>query len=226
VLETLAAASITAVHLSRFAEEIVIWTSPLVAFLKLSDKFTTGSSIMPQKRNPDAAELVRAKTGRVFGALQGILVVMKGLPLTYQKDMQEDKEGAMDAFSALMLCIAAMAGMVADMVPNPAKMKAAAGAGYSTATDLADWLVQTLTMPFREAHHVTGRIVAAAEQAGVALEDLPLATMQGIEPRITKAVFRVLSVENSVRSRVSHGGTAPANVQREAKKWLKRLAKK
>jgi argininosuccinate lyase len=169
---------------------------------------------------------VRAKTGRIFGALQGILVVMKGLPLTYQKDMQEDKEGAMDAFSALMLCTAAMAGMVADMTPNPAKMKAAAGAGYSTATDLADWLVQTLTMPFREAHHVTGRIVAAAEQAGVALEDLPLATMQGIEPRITKAVFRVLSVENSVRSRVSHGGTAPANVRREAKKWLKRLAKK
>ena len=132
----------------------------------------------------------------------------------------------MDAFSALMLCTAAMAGMVADMVPNPAKMKAAAGAGYSTATDLADWLVQTLAMPFREAHHVTGRIVAAAEQAGVALEDLPLETMQGIEPRITKAVFRVLSVENSVKSRISHGGTAPANVQREAKKWLKRLAKK
>jgi argininosuccinate lyase len=226
VIEALAAASITAVHLSRFAEEIVMWCSPLVGFIALSDKFTTGSSIMPQKRNPDAAELVRAKTGRIFGALQGILVVMKGLPLTYQKDMQEDKEGAMDAFSALMLCTAAMAGMVADMVPNPAKMKAAAGAGYSTATDLADWLVQTLAMPFREAHHITGRIVAAAEQAGVALEDLPLETMQGIEPRITKAVFRVLSVENSVKSRISHGGTAPANVQREAKKWLKRLAKK
>src|SRR3954463_15714774 len=226
VMEVLAAASITAVHLSRFAEEIVLWCSPLVGFVALSDTFTTGSSIMPQKRNPDAAELVRAKTGRIFGALQGILVVMKGLPLTYQKDMQEDKEGAMDAFAALMLCTAAMAGMVADMVPNPARMKAAAGAGYSTASDLADWLVEKLTMPFREAHHVTGRIVAAAEQAGVALEDLPLATMQGIEPRITKAVFRVLSVENSVRSRVSHGGTAPANVQREAKKWLKRLAKK
>jgi len=226
VLETLSAASIASVHLSRFAEEIVIWTSPLVGLVRLSDKFTTGSSIMPQKRNPDAAELVRAKTGRIFGALQGILVVMKGLPLTYQKDMQEDKEGAMDAFSALMLCIAAMAGMVADMTPNAEKMKAAAGAGYSTATDLADWLVQTLAMPFREAHHVTGRIVAAAEQAGVALDDLPLETMQGIEPRITKAVFRVLSVENSVKSRVCHGGTAPANVQREAKKWLKRLAKK
>jgi argininosuccinate lyase len=226
VIEALAAASITAVHLSRFAEEIVMWCSPLVGFITLSDKFTTGSSIMPQKRNPDAAELVRAKTGRIFGALQGILVVMKGLPLTYQKDMQEDKEGAMDAFSALMLCVAAMAGMVADMTPNAEKMKAAAGAGYSTATDLADWLVQTLAMPFREAHHITGRIVAAAEQAGVPLEDLPLAAMQEIEPRITKAVFRVLSVENSVRSRVSHGGTAPANVQREARKWLKRLAKK
>jgi argininosuccinate lyase len=226
VMEALSAASITAVHLSRFAEEIVLWCSPLVGFIRLSDKFTTGSSIMPQKRNPDAAELVRAKTGRIFGALQGILVVMKGLPLTYQKDMQEDKEGAMDAFSALMLCLAAMTGMVEDMVPNPEKMKAAAGAGYSTATDLADWLVQTLTMPFREAHHITGRIVAAAEQAGVSLEELPLATMQTIEPRITKAVFRVLSPENSVKSRVSHGGTAPANVRREAQKWLKKLGKK
>jgi argininosuccinate lyase len=180
---------------------------------------------MPQKRNPDAAELVRAKTGRMFGALQGILVVMKGLPLTYQKDMQEDKEGAMDALSALMLCIAAMEGMVADMVPDAARMKTAAGAGYSTATDLADWLVRTLKMPFREAHHITGRIVAAAEQAGVSLEALPLATMQAVEPRITKAVFGVLSVERSVASRVSHGGTAPANVRREAAKWLKRLGK-
>src|SRR3954463_1624101 len=153
VLEALAAASITAVHLSRFAEEIVMWCSPLIGFVTLSDKFTTGSSIMPQKRNPDAAELVRAKTGRIFGALQGILVVMKGLPLTYQKDMQEDKESAMDALSALMLGLAAMAGMVADMQPDAARMKAAAGAGYSTATDLADWLVRTLKVPFREAHH-------------------------------------------------------------------------
>ena len=170
VLEALAAASITAMHLSRFAEEIVIWCSPLVGFVRLSDKFTTGSSIMPQKRNPDAAELVRAKTGRIFGALQGILVVMKGLPLTYQKDMQEDKEGAMDALAALMLCVAAMTGMVADMVPDADEMKAAAGASYSTATDLADWLVRTLKMPFRDAHHITGRIVAAAEQAGVSLD--------------------------------------------------------
>jgi argininosuccinate lyase len=226
VAESLAAASITAMHLSRFAEEIVLWCSPLVGFVRLSDKFTTGSSIMPQKRNPDAAELVRAKTGRIFGALQGILVVMKGLPLTYQKDMQEDKEGAMDAFSALMLCIAAMSGMVADMVPNADKMKVAAGASYATATDLADWLVRTLKVPFREAHHVTGRIVAAAEQAGVSLEELPLAAMQAVEPRITRAVFGVLSVERSVASRTTHGGTAPANVRREAKKWLKRLGKK
>jgi argininosuccinate lyase len=226
VAEALAAASITAMHLSRFAEEIVLWCSPLVGFVRLSDKFTTGSSIMPQKRNPDAAELVRAKTGRIFGALQGILVVMKGLPLTYQKDMQEDKEGAMDAFSALMLCVAAMSGMVADLVPDAAKMKAAAGASYSTATDLADWLVRTLKMPFREAHHITGRIVAAAERAGVSLEALPLGAMQAIEPRITRAVFGVLSVERSVASRVSLGGTAPANVRREARKWLKRLGNK
>jgi len=226
VLETLAAASITAVHLSRFAEEIVMWCSPLIGFIKLSDKFTTGSSIMPQKRNPDAAELVRAKTGRIVSALQGLLIVMKGLPLAYQKDMQEDKEAAMEALSALTLCIAAMAGMVADMAPDAARMKAAAGAGYSTATDLADWLVQTLNLPFREAHHVTGRIVAAAEEAGVPLHVLPLATMQAVEPRITNAVFRVLSVESSVKSRVSYGGTAPANVRREAKKWLKKLGKK
>ena len=166
-METLAAASITAVHLSRLAEEIVLWCSPLVGFVRLSDKFTTGSSIMPQKRNPDAAELVRAKTGRIFGALQGILVVMKGLPLTYQKDMQEDKEGAMDALSALMLSLAAMAGMIEDLQPDAARMKAAAGSGYSTATDLADWMVRTLKMPFRDAHHATGRIVAAAERAGV-----------------------------------------------------------
>ena len=225
VLETLAAASIAAVHLSRFAEEIVIWCSPLSGLVRLSDKFTTGSSIMPQKRNPDAAELVRAKTGRIFGALTALIVVMKGLPLAYQKDMQEDKEGAMDALSALMLCIAAMAGMVADLTPDAARMKAAAGAGYATATDLADWLVRTLKVPFREAHYVTGRIVAAAEAAGLPLEKLPLATMQKVEPRVTKAVFAVLSVERSVASRVSYGGTAPANVRREANKWLKRLGK-
>ena len=226
MIEALAAASITAMHLSRLAEEIVLWCSPLVGFVRLSDKFTTGSSIMPQKRNPDAAELVRAKTGRIFGALQGILVVMKGLPLTYQKDMQEDKEGAMDALSALMLCLAAMAGMIEDLQPDAARMKAAAGSGYSTATDLADWMVRTLKMPFREAHHATGKIVAAAERAGVTLEKFPLTAMQAVDPRISKAVFDVLSVERSVESRTSIGGTAPANVKREAAKWLKKLGKK
>jgi len=224
VLETLAAASIAAMHLSRFAEEIVIWTSPLVALVALSDKFTTGSSIMPQKRNPDAAELVRAKTGRIIGALNGLLIVMKGLPLAYAKDMQEDKEGAMDALSALSLCIAAMAGMVRDMAPDAAKMKAAAGDGYATATDLADWLVRSLKMPFRDAHHVTGRIVGLAAERGVALHDLPLAAMQEVEPRITEDVRAGLSVEASVASRVSYGGTAPDNVRRQAQGWLERLA--
>jgi argininosuccinate lyase len=223
VLETLAAAAITAVHLSRFAEEIVMWTSPLVGFLRLSDKFTTGSSIMPQKRNPDAAELVRAKTGRIVGTLDALLMVMKGLPLAYQKDMQEDKEGAMDALAALSLCLAAMTGMVCDMTPDADRMRAAAGLGYATATDLADWLVQNLKMPFREAHHVTGRIVAAAEKAGVPLDRLPLPAMQEIEPRLTMAVFKVLSVERSVASRTSFGGTAPKNVRTQAKKWLARL---
>ena len=224
-LETLSAAAITAVHLSRFAEEIVIWTSPLVGFLKLSDQFTTGSSIMPQKRNPDAAELVRAKVGRIVGALDALLIVMKGLPLAYQKDMQEDKEGTIDALGSLALCLAAMTGMVRDMAPDVARMKAAAGQGYSTATDLADWLVRALKMPFREAHHVTGRIVVVAEQRRVALERLSLAAMQEIEPRITKEVFKVLSVERSVASRVSLGGTAPRNVAGQAKRWVQRLGK-
>ncbi|MBX9774418.1 MAG: argininosuccinate lyase [Xanthobacteraceae bacterium] len=225
VLETLSAASITAVHLSRFAEEIVIWTSPLTGLLLLSDRFTTGSSIMPQKRNPDAAELVRAKTGRIIGALQALFTVMKGLPLAYQKDMQEDKEGAMDALSALSLSIAAMTGMVRDMLPDVARMRAAADGGYSTATDLADWLVNTLKMPFRDAHHVTGRIVAKAASDGIALDALPLEAMRAIEPRLTKDVYAVLSVDNSVKSRVSYGGTAPKNVRREANKWLKALAR-
>jgi argininosuccinate lyase len=225
VLETLAAASIAAVHLSRFAEEIVIWTSPLTGLVKLSDKFTTGSSIMPQKRNPDAAELVRAKTGRIVGAQTALLMVMKGLPLAYQKDMQEDKEGAIDALSALSLCLTAMTGMVRDMTPDTARMKKAAGEGYATATDLADWLVRTLGIPFRDAHHITGRIVAAASEAGLPLHRLPLAAMQAAEPRITQDVFSVLSVERSVKSRTSYGGTAPANVRREARKWLKSLAK-
>jgi argininosuccinate lyase len=225
VLETLSAAAIAAVHLSRFAEEIVIWTSPLVGLVRLSDKFTTGSSIMPQKRNPDAAELVRAKTGRVIGSLNALLIVMKGLPLAYQKDMQEDKEGAMQAFAALSLAARAMTGMVRDLVPNEARMAAAAGEGYATATDLADWLVRTLKMPFREAHHVTGRIVARAAEQGVALHEVPLTEMQAIEPRITAAVLDVLSVRASVDSRTSFGGTAPANVRTQAAEWLKRLEK-
>ncbi|GIK79667.1 MAG: argininosuccinate lyase [Pseudorhodoplanes sp.] len=225
VLETLAAATIAAVHLSRLAEEIVIWTSPLTGLVRLSDKFTTGSSIMPQKRNPDAAELVRAKAGRIAGALTALVMVMKGLPLAYQKDMQEDKEGAMDALAALSLSIAAMTGMVRDMVPDTARMKKAAGEGYATATDLADWLVRTLKMPFRDAHHVTGRIVAEAAAQNLPLHRLPLAAMQAVEPRITDEVFAVLSVERSVRSRTSFGGTAPANVRAQARKWLKRLEK-
>ena len=226
VLETLSACAIAIVHLSRFAEEIVIWSSPLIGFLRLSDRFTTGSSIMPQKRNPDAAELIRAKTGRVVGALTGLLVVMKGLPLAYQKDMQEDKEGTIDAFGTLSQSIAVMTKMVRDMTPDVAAMASAAGAGYSTATDLADWLVRTLKLPFRDAHHVTGRIVAAAAEAGVALDKLPLKTMQAVEPRITKAVYGVLSVGNSVKSRKVFGGTAPQNVRAQAKRWLKLLKKR
>jgi argininosuccinate lyase len=223
VLEALSAAAITAVHLSRFAEEIVLWCSPLIGFVALSDRFTTGSSIMPQKRNPDAAELVRAKSGRIIGALESLLIVMKGLPLAYQKDLQEDKEGALDAFAALKLSIRAMTGMVRDMKPDVARMRQAAGEGYSTATDLADWLVRRLKMPFRDAHHVTGRIVAAAAARGIALHELPLAAMQAIERRITKDVFAVLSIDSSVNSRVSQGGTAPKNVRREANRWLKAL---
>ena len=223
VMEALSAAAIASIHLSRFAEEIVLWTSPLVGLVKLSDKFTTGSSIMPQKRNPDAAELVRAKTGRVVGTLNQILMVMKGLPLAYQKDMQEDKEGTIEAFDALALSIDAMTGMVRDMQPDAERMKQAAGAGYATATDLADWLVRTLKMPFRDAHHVTGRIVAKAAEQDLPLDKLPLAEMKKIEPKITQAVFNVLSVERSVTSRTSYGGTAPKNVRAQAKKWLKTL---
>lgn len=223
VIEALSAASILAMHLSRFAEEIVIWTTPQFAFIKLTDKFTTGSSIMPQKRNPDAAELVRAKTGRVFGGLIGILTVMKGLALAYAKDMQEDKEPTFDALDALALCIAATAGMVRDMEPEAKRMKKAAGSGYATATDLADWLVRTLKMPFREAHHVTGRIVALASAKNADLEKLTLAEMRGIEPRITDEIFSVLGVANSVKSRTSYGGTAPENVRKQARRWLAQL---
>jgi argininosuccinate lyase len=223
VLETLAAAAICAVHLSRFAEEIVIFTSPLVGLLKLSDKFTTGSSIMPQKRNPDAAELVRAKAGRIVGALTALMTIMKGLPLAYQKDMQEDKPGAIEALSALALSLSAMTGMVTDLEPDEERMRKAAASGYATATDLADWLVRHLKLPFRDAHRITGQIVAAAEAQGLALADLPLAAMQAIEPRVTADVYAVLSVEASVNSRTSLGGTAPVCVRRQARRWLKAL---
>ncbi len=219
-LEALAAAAIAATHLSRFAEEIVLWATAQFAFAALSDKFSTGSSIMPQKRNPDAAELVRGKAGRVIGALTGLLVVMKGLPLAYSKDMQEDKEGTFDALQTLSLCLAAMTGMVGDLAPDTARMEAAAGAGFSTATDLADWLVRALGMPFRDAHHVTGRVVALAAGKGVGLEDLSLVDLQAIEPGITAEVSAVLGVRNSVASRVSYGGTAPANVAAQAERWL------
>jgi argininosuccinate lyase len=225
VMETLSAAAIASVHLSRFAEEIVIWTSPLTGLAKLSDKFTTGSSIMPQKRNPDAAELVRARAGRVIGALSGLLIVMKGLPLAYQKDLQEDKEGAMAALSALTLSLAATTGMVSDLEPDVARMKKAAGEAYATATDLADWLVRTLKLPFREAHHITGRIVAVAAENKLPLHRLSLQAMQNVEPRISQDVFEVLSVSNSVKSRTSFGGTAPKNVRNAARRWLRALDK-
>ena len=223
VLEVLSAASICAVHLSRFAEEIVLWATPQFGFAALSDKFSTGSSIMPQKRNPDAAELVRGKAGRVIGALTGLLIVMKGLPLAYSKDMQEDKENTFAALDALALCVAATAGMVRDLKPDLKRMEAAAGSGFSTATDLADWLVRELKLPFRQAHHVTGRIVAAAAERGVTLEDLPITAMREAEPRITMAVYDVLGVRKSVASRTSFGGTAPVNVKHQAESWVKRL---
>ncbi len=223
-LEFLSAAAISAMHLSRFAEEIVIWCSAPFRFVRLSDAFTTGSSIMPQKRNPDAAELVRAKTGRIAGALLGLLTVMKGLPLAYAKDMQEDKEGLFDAAEAWALSLAATAGMVRDLTPDTVRMRAAAGAGFATATDLADWLVRVLHLPFRTAHHVTGRLVARAEAKGVDLAGLTLAEMQAEEPGITEAVFSVLTVDASVASRTSFGGTAPANVAAQAARWLEFLA--
>jgi len=225
-LETLAAASIASVHLSRLAEEIVLWVSPQFGFAALSDKFSTGSSIMPQKRNPDAAELVRAKSGRIAGAFAALLMVMKGLPLAYAKDMQEDKEQVFTALDALKLGLAAMTGMVADLKPNPVAMETAAANGHSTATDLADWLVRELGLPFRDAHHVTGRIVALADRKKTTLPELDLADFQSVEPKITKRVFSVLSVANSVKSRKSYGGTAPSNIRSQANRWIKRLAKR
>ena len=218
-LEALSAMSICATHLSRLAEEIVIFASPDFGFLELPDAFSTGSSIMPQKRNPDAAELVRAKSGRIIGALTGLFVVMKGLPLAYSKDMQEDKEGVFNALDSLSLCLAAMTGMMEKLTPVPERMLAAAGKGFSTATDLADWLVRKADVPFRDAHHITGALVALAEKNGCDLADLTLADMQNVDARITDDVFSVLSVENSVASRTSFGGTAPENVRAAAQSW-------
>jgi argininosuccinate lyase len=223
-LEFLAAAAICATHLSRLAEEIVIWCSAPFRFIRLSDAYTTGSSIMPQKRNPDAAELVRAKTGRIAGSLVALLTVMKGLPLAYGKDMQEDKEPVFEAADTLALCLAATEGMVRDLMPELGRMEAAAGQGFATATDLADWLVRTLKLPFRQAHHVTGKLVALAEARDVDLAALDLGAMQSIEPGITADVYSVLTVAASVASRTSHGGTAPANVAREAARWQALLA--
>ncbi len=222
-LETLAAASIAAIHLSRLAEEIVLWCSAEFGFVALGDGFTTGSSMMPQKRNPDAAELIRAKAGRILAALQGLLVVMKGLPLAYSKDMQEDKEATFGALDALALMISAMTGMIASAEINEKSMRKSAGAGHSTATDLADWLVQSAGLTFRDAHHVTGRIVAAADEANLPLWRMPLETLQSLEKRITADVFDVLSVAKSVKSRTSLGGTAPKNVRKNARSWIKRL---
>ena len=222
-MEALSAAAIAAVHLSRLAEEIVLWVTPQFGFVALSDAFTTGSSIMPQKRNPDAAELVRGKAGRVLGALTSLSVTMKGLPLAYGKDMQEDKEPVFDAFDALELSLRAMAGMVADLKPGLQRMAAAAGSGFSTATDLADWLVRELDLPFREAHHVSGAAVKQAEAKGIGLADLPLEALQALEQRITAQVFDVLTPEASVRSRSSYGGTAPDQVRVQIALWKERL---
>ena len=218
-LEFLSAAAITAMHLSRFAEELVIWSSAQFRFVIMSDRFSTGSSIMPQKKNPDAAELIRAKIGRITGALVALLTVMKGLPLAYSKDMQEDKEQVFDAADTLMLSLAAMTGMVSDMTANRDALAAAAGSGFSTATDLADWLVRALGLPFREAHHVTGSLVAMAEGAGCDLADLTLAQMQSVHGGITEDVFGVLGVDNSVASRTSYGGTAPEQVRAQVARW-------
>ena len=219
ILETLAAGSIMAMHLSRFAEELVIWSSAQFNFVRLSDKFSTGSSIMPQKRNPDAAELTRAKTGRVLGAFSALSLVMKGLPLAYSKDMQEDKVPVFEAFDALEVALAAMTGMIADLKPNPERMAAAAGAGFATATDLADWLVRRLNLPFRQAHHVAGQAVKKAESLGVELADLPLAELQALEPGVTSDVYEVLTPAASAASRTSFGGTAPERVRAEIARW-------
>jgi len=222
-LEFLSAASILGVHLSRLAEEIVMWASPFFGFITLSEAFTTGSSIMPQKRNPDAAELVRGKSGRLIGAFTTLAVVMKGLALTYAKDMQEDKEHVFDAVDTLELMLAATAGMVRDMRPNKEVMRKALDKGFITATDLADWLVRACNVPFRDAHHITGRLVILAEQKKCGLADLSLSDMHKVDKRITQKIYSVLTPENAVTSRTSFGGTAPTNVKAAAKVARKRF---
>ncbi len=222
-LEFLSAASICAMHLSRLAEELVIWSSAQFRFVAMSDRFSTGSSIMPQKKNPDAAELIRAKIGRILGATVALFTVMKGLPMTYGKDMQEDKEQVFDAADTLMLSLAAMEGMVRDMAARPENLRAAASSGFSTATDLADWLVRELGLPFREAHHVTGALVAKAEARGCDLPELTLAEMQEVHGEISEGVFSVLGVDNSVASRTCYGGTAPAQVRAQIARWRELL---
>lgn len=223
-LEFLSAASICAVHLSRLSEELVIWSSAQFRFVSMSDKWSTGSSIMPQKRNPDAAELIRAKIGRILGATVALFTVMKGLPLAYSKDMQEDKEQAFDAADHLLLALAAMAGMLSDLTANRDRMEAAASAGFSTATDLADWLVREAGLPFRDAHHATGSLVAMAEKKGCDLDELSLAEMQSVNPAINQSVYSVLGVHNSVASRQSYGGTAPDQVRIQIARWKEKLA--
>lgn len=223
-LEYLSSAAICAVHLSRLAEELVIWSSAQFRFVTMSDRFSTGSSIMPQKKNPDAAELIRAKIGRILGAAVALFVVMKGLPLAYSKDMQEDKEQVFDASDNLMMALAAMTGMLSDLVANRDRLEAAAGAGFSTATDLADWLVREAGLPFRDAHHATGALVAMAEKRGVDLPDLTLDEMRSVNPAITGDVYKVLGVHNSVASRTSYGGTAPAQVRAQIARWKEKLA--
>ncbi|WP_404286570.1 argininosuccinate lyase [Microvirga sp. RSM25] len=223
LLEFMAAASICAMHLSRLAEETIIWMSAPFGFVRLPDRWTTGSSMMPQKRNPDAAELVRGKSGRVVGSLVSLLTVMKGLPLAYAKDTQEDKEPLFDAADTLEIVLAATTGMIQDLEPVPERMAAVAGAGFSTATDLADWLVRSLNIPFRDAHHVTGRIVSEAEKRGCTLEALPLEVMQAVEPKIHQGIYDVLGVENSVRSRTSFGGTSPVRVGEQVAWWRERV---
>lgn len=224
VLEALSCASICAMHLSRLSEELVIWSTAQFRFVTLSDKFSTGSSIMPQKRNPDAAELIRAKIGRIMGALTSLMIVMKGLPLAYSKDMQEDKEVAFDAFDSLGLALAAMTGMINDLKVNREAMRDAAGSGFSTATDLADWLVREANVPFRDAHHITGSAVAKAEEKGCDLDGLTIEDLKEVDERIDSRVFKVLSVENSVKSRTSYGGTSPKNVREQAARWKEKLA--